>query len=176
MIMKRLTLRNGGSKLGIRQIKTMEKQLGFELPEDYKNFLLKHNGGEVTGRSNFYYNKSSDPTYVTFFCLVDEHLAEPQEKADAYSISFQRYKFQEENPGVIPDNCLVVGKDYLGCLILLRTQGRRRGQVDYKMIDEWPEPEEDREQDVYRLAKTFSEFLDMLLDDDEVEFKDDDEQ
>lgn len=176
--MKRLTLRNRGPKLGIRQIKMMEKQLGCELPESYKKFFLKNNGG-IPNRS-FYYLKSLKenpyPQCVSRFFFIDKNLAKPSSKADVFSISYNRYLFKEVCPNVIPDDSLVIGEDERENMIILRIKGRRYGQVALKLVGEAPEPQENTDQNVYKIAKTFSDFLDTLLDNDEIEDEDEDEE
>jgi len=37
--MKQITIKNNGPKLTVGKIRTFEKQLGVELPSDYRNFL-----------------------------------------------------------------------------------------------------------------------------------------
>jgi len=43
--MAKLTFRNSGPKIAARQIRAIEEQLGSKLPEDYRRFLLRTNGG-----------------------------------------------------------------------------------------------------------------------------------
>jgi len=42
---KRITLENSGPPLTVEQIGAFEKEIGGRLPEDYKRFLMSHNGG-----------------------------------------------------------------------------------------------------------------------------------
>ncbi len=43
--MKNITINNERTKLNIRDINLLENNFDIKLPEDYKNFLLTHNGG-----------------------------------------------------------------------------------------------------------------------------------
>ncbi len=155
---------NCGPKLVAKQLRALEAQLGCELPEDYREFLLKHNGGDPDKKCFVANEGDAETTWVDFFHQVDQHLADPSEEAEPCSIAFERYASGE----VTPDDCLIIGKAARDDLVLLRIRGKRRGQIDLKNMEELGPPladsdwGKDKEQGVHPLAKSFSAFLEML--------------
>jgi len=154
-----------GSKLTPACIKALETQLGRKLPKDYRAFLLKYNGGSPD-KAHFYVRTTGYPTWVDYFHSVDEHLAEPSPQADPETISFKHHAFGD----VVPEDCLIIGMVCTYDLLLLRLGGKRRGHVALKVI----EPNEylvgnwgkHKERGVYGIAKSFTEFLEMLKPED----------
>jgi hypothetical protein len=155
---------NCGPKLVAKQLKALETQLGCELPEDYREFLLKHNGGDPDKKCFYASRGDAETTWVDFFHQVDEHLGGSCEEAEPCSIAFERFAYGE----VTPDDCLIIGKAARDDLLLLRIRGKRRGQIDLKNMEELGPPladsdwGADKEQGVRPVAKSFSAFLKML--------------
>jgi len=112
------------------------------------------------------------PQSISRFFFVDSNLAEPSSKADVFSISYNRYLFSEVCPNVIPDDSLVIGEDERENMIVLRIKGKKVGKVALKLVGEAPDPQEYTEINIYHISNSFSEFLGMLLDSDEVECED----
>src|SRR5207237_9654702 len=89
---------------GPKQLSALEDQLGCELPADYREFLLNHNGGTP---DKGYFEAPHYPgiTWVDHFLPVDEHLATPTEQTDVTSVAFMHHAFGNW----IADDCLIVG-------------------------------------------------------------------
>lgn len=162
--MAEMTFTNCGPKLGPNELRALEEQLGCELPTDYREFLLRHNGGDPDKKCFYASKGDAETTWVDFFHQVDEHLAGPCEEAEPCSIAFERFASAE----VTPDDCLIIGKAARDDLLLLRIRGKRRGQIDLKNMEELGPPladsdwGKDKEEGVHPLAKSFSAFLEML--------------
>lgn len=94
----------------------LEERLGFRLPQDYRDFLLRYNGGgpdernycsQVTG--------DNDPYLITLFFPVEG-------RVDLFS-QWKTYK------GRIPASLLPIGSDDLGNLFCLGVDGPARNRV-----------------------------------------------
>src|SRR5687767_10317127 len=95
----------GGPKLTAARLKALESQLGCRLPDAYRKFLLRHNGG-VPSKPVFRATKrEADPDWVDFFHHADEFLATPNKKAHPFSLASIHYAAG----GLIPDDCLIIG-------------------------------------------------------------------
>ncbi len=158
--MQRLAFEYCGPKLRASQIKAMEAQLGCSLPEDYRSFLLRHNGG-TPKRKFFMYKPSAEyPSQVSRFYFIDKFLAEPSSKAANGSLSSQLYFHRNDD---LLKDCLLIAEDEIADPILLGLKGRRRGKVMLQTIVEGAELIElEPGPSVSPLAKTFAEFLDDL--------------
>jgi hypothetical protein len=125
-------------------IANYEKELGFRLPEDYRQFLLKYNGGNRPSRSGFGYKyadgKAQSSAVDSFFGLGLE---------PTYNLKMN------QNPQDKPDYLLMIGYD-LGSWLGIGITSETKGQVYI-----W---EHCRQMDVILLAKSFHEFLNMLED------------
>lgn len=142
------------------QIAETERMLGAELPRDYREFLLKINGGLISTNPSFTANDHSNtPEEWILKRLMG---VEPCESA---SISSQlgAFDFNERVPNlIIPIGILKA--DYRMCLSLRK--------IDYGYIYMWgpnhllsgdeEEPIEQTMKDLFLVAKSFSEFLGVL--------------
>jgi SMI1 / KNR4 family (SUKH-1) len=152
---------------GRNELKALEKQLGCELPADFQEFLLNHNGG-TPDKGYFEAPHHPGTTWVDEFLAFDQHLATPTKRAAAGSVAFMHHAFGE----FVPDDCLIVGVVARDNLLLLRVRGDHRGQVDLKVMDELGPPlasrecGKDKERGVHSVASSFAAFLEMLHDED----------
>lgn len=158
--MKPIRLIYSGPKLRPGQLESLEAQFGQPLPDDYRAFMLQHNGG-TPNRRFFKYKASAEyPNYVSRFCFLDKHLADPSPDAPSGSLSSMLFLHRNEN---LHRDCIPIGEDDTGDPILLGLKGRRRGKVSLQIIIEGADLIElEPGPDVFPLAKSFSEFLDGL--------------
>jgi hypothetical protein len=163
-----ITFTQCGPKLDLTQIHALERQLGVKLPDDYRQFLVDHNGGRPSKRC-FCIPGDSDIFWVDFFHSVDVHLAEPSRQTATTTIAFAHSVFGS----MVPEDCLIIGTVAGDDLLLLRYRGKRAGEIALKIPLELGPPtidnpnwsaDADRELGVHRVAGSFSEFLEMLTD------------
>lgn len=144
-------------------LRILEAQLGCELPDDYRDFLLKHNGGQPD-RCFFTSPSDGQDDWIDNFFSVDENYIQPNEEADTDTISFATFM----DGRFMPEDCLIIGSASQMNRILLRLHGERRGRVDLKVMgnldvsDDEDYPDKIRELEVYPLAESFAEFLAAL--------------
>lgn len=126
-------------------VAALEKELGYPLPEDYRNFLLKYNGGSRPTPKTFDYKspngKASRSSVEIFFGLDVE---------ESKNIKVQQDADQ-------PDYLFIIGGD-LGGLLCIGINGDYQGKIYV-----W---ETTIGLDIILLANSFNEFLDKLYDDE----------
>lgn len=108
-----------------------ERQLGVRLPDDYRRFMLQHNGGQV----------EPDGFAITW---------KPGQKAAAAGATsmvswlFRVYDGRHENlvrmnrttfAGRLPAGTLAIGRDPGSNLLLLRCDGAQRGELLYWLME-----------------------------------------
>jgi hypothetical protein len=139
-----------GPKLRASEIGAFEKLIASTLPEDYRHFLLRTNGGEPNDEQGWFKMKTRAPrkwSRVRFFFglrrndtelwLLEPAWREFHNRVDAHTIP--------------------IATDVYGNLILLVVNGGKRNQV-YFWSHEWDEPD-------IKLASSFSEFLESIQTD-----------
>ena len=143
---------DAGELLSEQEIASVESQLGFSLPGDYRNFLLSHNGGRPEPRGfAIESDKPNDRSVVHYFFCAN--------KGDVYDL----VTWAKRARGRIPANLLPVALDPFGNLICLSVSGGERGKVYF-----WDHEREAGESDspgydnVYFVADSFRDFLDSL--------------
>lgn len=136
-------------------IEAIEQFWEFQLPKDYKKFLMEHNGG-VPKRDCFSFKDSSDGSCIDdFFGIIKD-----------FNNNLLLYK--EYAGKRVPENTLPIGDDVYGNLILLSVKGPDRNKIYF-----WDHEREsaDNEKPDYSnltlVADTFSDFIDSLYEFDE---------
>jgi cell wall assembly regulator SMI1 len=149
-----------GHQVTIDAVRRLECQLGYELPENYRHFLLEVNGGR-TARSHRTFimqraGRHRDETVLnTLFSLDD-----PDESRDL--ATWQHYG-EDRLPGG-----LEIGADDGGSPIVLVLAGPHRGEVwmldrvDPRPTGSNPRVEWFDRRDVWKLADSFAEFMASL--------------
>lgn len=135
-----------------QDISRTELELGFSLPPQYKEFLLKNNGGYPEPDAfPIQDNPSDDHGLVHYFLCI--------KPGDVYNLVNYATLFL----GRVPKNLLPIAVDPGGNLICLSVAGADRGRVYF-----WEHEEESQEgetpgyENVYLVANSFDEFLDSL--------------
>jgi hypothetical protein len=163
-----LKIRNANQfgRLSEKRLEQLEKRLRGRLPEDYRSFLLRHNGGRPTlSRFTFPLDGEEQETILEwFFAVHDQPYEEPEDWSpddwDPDSGELPPYfgqsleevwaDLRSEKPraGVLP-----IGRDPGGSLICLGYAGKRVGKIYYY----------DHETDSFiNLADSFTDFLSCL--------------
>ena len=152
-----LTFKNTGPTLTEENIARLEDQLQCRLPADYRDFLLKHNGGRPS-RVHFsiLLGGETEEWWIDSFYSVDEHLAQPSSEARGATLSCAHFTDGE----FVPRDCLVIGSAVRDDRLLLRLSGDRRGQIDMKFGEDMDQA--DPEGGIYPLAESFCAFLRSL--------------
>lgn len=125
------------------------EKIGYELPNDYIEFLRHHNGGYVKNSISTYYKNGEQKFILTsMFGLGSE---------DDLISQFETYKNR------IPNTCIPIGRDAGGNLVCLNLSEGKYGNVYF-----WDHEEEKYEDekmtinDLYIIAETFKEFLNSI--------------
>jgi hypothetical protein len=131
-------------------IDALERRVGLRLPDDYRVFLLKYNGGRPVPSGFPIEGLANNPFgAIHFFFGVEDPL-------EGYNIGWHR----NVTPGRLPDNLLPIACDHCGDLICLSLYGDDAGAV---LFWDWhTEPPEPSYDNVFRIAGSFSEFIDSL--------------
>ena len=158
-----ITILDSG-KFGIateEDVAEFEKQLKTSLPADYRQFLLTHNGG-MPEASVFRINYELGEGIVNdFFGLHD-----------GPNYASLRWH-QEISRGRMPDILLPIGGDPGGNLICISLGTEDKGAIYFWEHEfEGDEGEEPIFDNVYRIADSFSQFLNELTPEPDEEFED----
>ena len=137
----------------LKEIKKFEKLIQAKLPEDYKQFLLKHNGGhpitngfELIKPIN---NKTKEAGISWFFALYD---------GDVCNIT---RKFMDSRGG-IPDELLPIGYDS-GGKTCLGIKGDYYGKL-YYWTTNWSWWSGNDYNYLYLIANSFTDFINGLFE------------
>jgi hypothetical protein len=115
-----LTIEPLGKSLLPNDIAEFEQSLGFPLPQGYRAFLEKFNGGKSYSHVFEYFSHSGDihdSVIQVFFGIINPDYL--------YDLRFQK----RASTGRIPDSLLPIATDVYGNKICLGIQGEKRGQV-----------------------------------------------
>lgn len=143
-----------GPPLTDLRIGILERKLGLVLPEAYRLFLLRNNGGKP--KPEFFPIRGLDRNpfgSINFFEGIDLPI-----KSRNIEWNYRSYK------GRIPRELIAVAGDGSGNLICLSFEGARKGAVYFWDHDEEHSPPTHR--NVYLIAETFEKFLDSIYFED----------
>jgi hypothetical protein len=124
--------------------------------------MRRWNGG-IPSKCFFNAESVDDECRLDQFCYLDEFGVTPNPDGPAFSISGSHGR----EGFMVPTDCLIIGVCDGEDILLLRIRGERRGEVSLKIpcqLDMYADWSETREQEVYKLASSFSAFLKMLRD------------
>lgn len=137
----------GFGKSSISIINQFEKTIGFELPADYKQFLLSYNGG--SDRMDEFYVpglKEMIPTDV-FFGLD-------------YDVELDLRTWYNEYKGDLLPNTIIIAHDPGSGIIVLINGPDLKGVYYWDHACDFPLSDE--QSNVYKIADSFQEFIDGL--------------
>ncbi|MEG4319219.1 MULTISPECIES: SMI1/KNR4 family protein [unclassified Microcoleus] len=149
---KSLEKNNGISQANSeKDLSSLADYLGIRLPDDYKSFLLSHNGGVPTPSNFPLLNHPENILPIQVFFGIETLIV-----SVSITWNFQAYKDR------IPDKFLPIGCSDFGDLICLVFS-----EDDYGCVMFWDltgERGKDNVDNVYRICDSFSKFLDILTD------------
>jgi cell wall assembly regulator SMI1 len=132
------------------RIEEVEQTLGIKLPEQYKAFLLKHNGGGPRPSEFLYLREGEEPQegIVSWFLAIHDGA---QENFLDYYRTFQHR---------IPKGTLPIARDPGGSLIVLGLEEPLRGKVFFWDKESEPLDGSPTEPELlYWVADSFEDFL-----------------
>lgn len=139
-----------GPPLDEKKIAAAEKKMGIKLPEDYRQFLLKNNGGRPDP-ANFPIRGLENNPFggIHFFGGIGDNI-------ESVNIDWSYKIFR----GRIPKNLLPIASDPMGNLICLSLGVEDQGTVYYWDHDD--EHSSPTYRNVYFIASSFPPFLDSI--------------
>jgi cell wall assembly regulator SMI1 len=130
------------------RVSAFESALGCRLPDDYREFLLRHNGGQPHPASFQFALRKGPGTSSSvewFLSLHDGKFSNLEQKRKIYD-------------GRVPRNTVPIATDAFGNVILLGIRGDAQGRVYFWDHEEEPESQPDWS-NVDLLANNFDEFI-----------------
>lgn len=144
-----------------KQIQEAEKIIGVQLPEEYEQYLLSHNGGHPdpcrfrVKWDGQYWAEGDEIHSVAWFLAI----------YDGKSENFLDY--YKTHKGRIPGDAVPIARDPGGNLILLGTSGANRGKVFFWRREYEVDPGSGKAADysnVGFVANSFNEFITSLFE------------
>ncbi|CAH0258316.1 hypothetical protein SRABI96_03356 [Peribacillus sp. Bi96] len=130
--------------------------VGFEIPADYKQFLLKYNGGSPAVQNSKFYVDALD----TLVCLNVLYGLDLEEK------ELDLQKWHEEYNERLHKNCIIIGNDTCAGKILLINNEEEKGV--YFWDQGWYSDPSNQEENIYKVAASFKSFIEGLKIPDEI--------
>jgi len=149
-----------GPQLTENDLRAFEKEMRSTFPEDYRTFLLTHNGGQPKP----YFFKVPGWQYQQ--SLVNE--------LKGIVSNSQSVDLREDNSimeGRLPKGFVSIGDDPGGNKILISLDGSTRGKIYFFDHENEPDVSTDKLEDysnIYLLADSFDQFLNSLKEEDEL--------
>lgn len=143
-----IEIKESGEQLTERDIHEFESSLGYPLPEGFRNFLMRHNGGRPTPDSFHISEKYGESSVHFFFGLGP---TAPHEELSSARRCFE---------GRIPSELLPIGCDPLGNQICLAIKGCGLGNVFFWNHDQEHKPP--TYANIAFLSIDFTSFIDGL--------------
>lgn len=149
-----ITISDSEKPLTAEDLKRTENRINIDFPAQYRNFLLKHNGGHP------------EPSVFKFKCEGQE----AEIAAVAYFLAI--YDGKEENfldylktyEDRIPSGLMPIARDPGGNVILIGTKDAHLGKIYFWQQDF--EPETPDFSNICSIADSFDEFFNSLFDPD----------
>ena len=133
------------------EIAALEKTLGLSLPEDYRTFLKKYNGGRSEDQVFFVKDLKQDILMHVFYGVNNP--------SRTLNVAFWVNEFKED----IEESALIFGKEPGGGILLYITAGENKGICFWDHGHFFPESNEEEGNTCY-IADSFAEFCDLLVD------------
>ncbi|MGE7601694.1 SMI1/KNR4 family protein [Peribacillus sp. NPDC097675] len=140
----------GYGKATQEAINNFEHHIGFEIPADYKQFLLEFNGGNTSVKHAKFYVEALD-THVSLDVLYGLDI-------DNEQLDLQ--KIHEEHKEGLHSNCIIIGKDtYVGKILLIENEDE---QGIYFWDQGWYADPSSQDENIYKVTETFQSFIEGL--------------
>lgn len=136
-------------KVGKRRLQTFEADTGLALPDDYRAFLIKHNGGTPVA-CRFEIADLREDAQVDYLYGLDR---------PGWGNLEQKLKTWRRE---MPDGFLVIGHDPGGAYLILGTADEYAGKV-YFWDHQHRSLKSSREHNTYPLADSFTAFMESLV-------------
>ncbi|NQX62518.1 SMI1/KNR4 family protein [Paenibacillus qinlingensis] len=147
-------IKNTFAPISLENIQEVEQRYGIKLPNDYKEFLLKYNGGNPIPNVMFTTKNGILTSYLVY--------VHPLFEREMPSLVSNFLYFNKEEK--IPSNLIAIGHDPLRNLVCISLAGNDSGFVYY-----WDFMNDDCDNPSYNhlvlIAKSFSEFIEGLRTD-----------
>lgn len=135
------------------ELAAFEEEIGFELPADYRQFLLQTNGAKVNKQVFFVRDLTQDVLMNIFFGLTNL-------ESESLTLDYWLQEYQDE----IAEETLLIGSDPGGNFILYTVSGEDQG-IYYWDHNNFLSPHAaDGAPNTFRVASSFTEFCDLLTD------------
>lgn len=141
---------NGFQKIGLGVIEDFEKNRGIVLPDDYKNFLLKYNGGTPKVKYSTFLVKELNENMI-----LDRLYGLNLEKR-GLNLEFMNNEFGDEELSDV----IIIGSDPGSGLIVLVNYEGMKGV--YYWDDQLNFEQSTEDDNMYKVADSFDEFITNL--------------
>lgn len=152
-----ITFSDTENKVSDVQIAELESLVGLDFPQEYKQHLLKNNGGRCTPDTfEFIENEITTQSNVDWFLAIYDGIH------DNLKDYIETYKIEEKR---LPSNVLPIAHDPGGNLICISCNGDDKGFVyfwNHEGEIEKPLFNDRDYSNLYLIAKSFNEFLESL--------------
>lgn len=145
-----VTIINAKNPATLEDISVFEKNINFLLPAEYKDFLLKYNGGQPCPSSFKFFSDRNDGS------SVDRFLSLGREKYSNLLKYYNNYKDR------IPFGFIPIAHDAGGNLILMELNSGEHKIYFWDHETEVDEGETPNMNNVYLISQSFSDFINNL--------------
>ena len=136
------------------ELSSLEVKYGFKFPAEYREFLLKYNGGRPSlSKFNF---MELEGSYTD--SLIDRFLSVYEGKYDNFEWTLRTVKVVRQR---MPSNLVPIASDPFGNLVCISVDGKDLGYIYF--WDHEKEEESANYNNVFLLARSFNDFLDRLF-------------
>ncbi|MGB3783743.1 SMI1/KNR4 family protein [Priestia megaterium] len=151
-----IEIKNNSKPANLQEIQSFEEEWNIELPDDYKEFLLKTNGGNPIIRRF----QTLDKKITSSLTSILPFTKEVHKNVQNVFLAFH-------NNHIIPDNFLIIGEDPIDNKICLSLSGEDAGAVYYwslDMEDIYEEEYEPSNTHFSLISYSFEDFIKSLKD------------
>ena len=142
---------DGFGGVDLKVIEKFQKNRGILLPEDYKNFLLKYNGGTPKIKYSTFRVKELS-TNIILDCLYGLNVEKRQ-----LDLEYINDEFGDEDLS----EAIIIGDDPGSGFIVLLNYEKLKGII-YYLDDEFNFEQSTEENNMYKISDSIKEFIDSL--------------
>lgn len=145
------------TQLTVSQIEKVEKKVGLDFPAEYRNHLLKHNGGQCEPNEfDFLENGKATSSVIDWFLAIYDG------EYDNLEDYINTYKIEQKR---MPSRILPIAHDPGENLICISCEGVDVGRVyfwDHENEVDYSVSDDDDDLNMSLIANSFAEFLGRL--------------